>query len=90
MHPTLLWLLSELEAEGWFTLPIGLQTLLLDRIRYQSDDWQEKVTARETRPAERQLDRGLNDLKIKLLPQVEGPNGSVGDCRRQIQVFVHH
>lgn len=81
-------LVSELEAKGWFVLTIDLQKLLLDRIRSQPDDWQEKVIAMENRMAERQLDRGLNYLKSKLLPLVEGPEGMAGDCRRLIQDFV--
>ncbi len=81
-------LVSELEAKGWFVLTIDLQKLLVDRIRSQPDDWSEKVIAMETRMAERQLDRGLNYLKSKLLPLVEGPEGLAGDCRRLIQDFV--
>lgn len=81
-------LVSELEAKGWFVLTIDLQKLLLDRIRSQPDDWAEKVIAMETRMAERQLDRGLNYLKSKLLPLVEGPEGLAGDCRRLIQDFI--
>jgi hypothetical protein len=81
-------LVSELEAKGWFVLTIDLQKLLLDRIRSQPDEWAEKVIAMETRMAERQLDRGLNYLKSKLLPLVEGPEGLAGDCRRLIQDFV--
>jgi hypothetical protein len=83
-------LVSELEAKGWFVLSIDLQKLLLDRIRSQPDHWQEKVIAMETRMAERQLERGLNYLKSKLLPLVEGPEGLAGDCRRLIQTFVDH
>lgn len=81
-------LVSELEAKGWFVLTIDLQKLLLDRIRSQPDEWAEKVIAMETRMADRQLDRGLNYLKSKLLPLVEGPEGLAGDCRRLIQAFV--
>jgi hypothetical protein len=81
-------LVSELEARRWFVLTIDLQKLLLTRIRSQPDDWQEKVIAMENRMAERQLDRGLNYLKSKLLPLVEGPEGLAGDCRRLIQDFV--
>jgi hypothetical protein len=81
-------LVSELEARRWFVLTIDLQKMLLDRIRSQPDDWTEKVIAMETRMAERQLDRGLNYLKSKLLPLVEGPEGLAGDCRRLIQDFV--
>jgi hypothetical protein len=81
-------LVSELEAKGWFVLTIDLQKLLLDRIRSQPDDWQEKVIAMEKRMAERQLDRGLNYLKSKLLPLVEGPDGLAGDCRKLIKDFV--
>jgi hypothetical protein len=81
-------LVSELEAKGWFVLTIDLEKLLLDRIRSQPDDWSEKVIAMEQRMAERQLDRGLNYLKSKLLPLVEGPDGLAGDCRKLIQDFV--
>lgn len=83
-------LVSELEAKGWFVLTIDLQKLLLDRIRSQPDEWAEKVIATERRTAERQLDRGLNYLKSKLLPLVEGPDGLAGDCKRLIQDFVRN
>ena len=83
-------LVSDLMARRWFVLTIDLQKLLLERIRSQPDDWQEKVIAMETRMAERQLDRGLNYLKSKLLPLVEGPEGLAGDCRRLIQEFVRN
>ncbi|MFM1900860.1 MAG: hypothetical protein RLZZ216_1436 [Cyanobacteriota bacterium] len=83
-------LVSELEAKGWFVLTIDLQKLLLDRIRSQPDDWSEKVMAMEKRMAERQLERGLNYLKSKLLPLVEGPEGLAGDCKCLIQDFVRN
>ena len=38
--------------------------------------------------AERQLDRGLNYLKSKLLPLVEGPEGLAGDCKHLIQEYI--
>ena len=81
-------LTAELGAKGWFVLSIDLQKLLLDRIRSQPDDWSEKVIAMEKRMAERQMDRGLNYLKSKLLPLVEGPEGLAGDCKRLIQDFI--
>ncbi|WP_411868852.1 DUF1788 domain-containing protein [Vulcanococcus limneticus] len=81
-------LIAELVTKGWFVLSIDLQKLLLDRIRSQPDDWSEKVIAMEKRMADRQLDRGLNYLKSKLLPLVEGPEGLAGDCKRLIQDFV--
>jgi hypothetical protein len=81
-------LVSELEAKGWFVLTIDLEKLLLDRIRCQPGDWSEKVIAMEQRMAERQLDRGLNYLKSKLLPLVEGSDGLAGDCKKLIQGFV--
>ena len=81
-------LIAELVTKGWFVLSIDLQKLLLDRIRSQPDDWSEKVIAMETRMADRQLDRGLNYLKSKLLPLVEGPKGLAGYCKRLIKDFV--
>lgn len=81
-------LIAELGAKGWFVLSIDLQKLLLDRIRSQPDDWSEKVIAMEKRMSERQLDRGLNYLKSKLLPLVEGPEGLAGDCKRLIQEYI--
>ena len=83
-------LVSDLMARRWVVLTIDLQNLLLDRIRSQPDDWAEKVIAMEKRMAERQLHRGLNYLKSKLLPLVEGPEGLAGDCRRLIQDFVRN
>lgn len=81
-------LIAELVTKGWYVLSIDLQKLLLERIRAQGDDWLSRVIDMEKRTAERELDRGLNYLKSKLMPLVEGPKGLAGDCKRLIKNFV--
>ena len=81
-------LIAELVTKGWYVLSIDLQKLLLERLRAQGDDWLSRVIDMEKRTAERELDRGLNYLKSKLMPLVEGPKGLAGDCKRLIQNFV--
>lgn len=81
-------LIAELVTKGWYVLSIDLQKLLLERIRAQGDDWLSRVIDMEKRTAERELDRGLNYLKSKLMPLVEGPKGLAGDCKRLIKNFI--
>ena len=69
-------LTADLAAHGWIVLSINLQSLLLDRVRAQGAHWAERVIAMETRTASRDPARGLNYLKSKLTPLVEGPTAS--------------
>jgi hypothetical protein len=73
-------LTTDLVATGWVVLSISLQKLFLDRIRAQGDEWVDRVTQMEARMADIKLGRGLNYLKSKLSPLIEGPDGLAADC----------
>jgi Domain of unknown function (DUF1788) len=77
-------LTSDLVANGWMVMPISLQKLFLDRVRAQGPEWVERVVAMEERMADIESARGLNYLKSKISPLIEGPNGIATDCSRLI------
>lgn len=77
-------LTADLREHGWFVHTISLQALLLERVRAQGDDWVERVVAMEARLAGRNAERGLNYLKNKLAPLIEGPEGIAADVARII------
>lgn len=75
---------AELAATGWVVVSISLQKLLFERLRAQGDDWCERVIGAERQMARIEQERGLNYLKSKLAPLVEGPAGIAADCSRLI------
>jgi len=75
---------SDLVANGWMVILIDLQQLFLDRVQGLEEDWAERVIQMEERMAHIDPDRGLNYLKSKLTPLIEGPDGLAGDCSRLI------
>ena len=75
---------ADLVASGWMVLSISLQKLLADRLRAQGEDWQRRVVENERRTASIERGRGLNYLKSKIAPLVEGPDGIAADCSRLI------
>ena len=79
---------TDLISNGWVVLSISLQKLLLDRIRSQGEEWVERVAAMERRMAGIAPERGLNYLKSKLTPLIEGPQGIAADCGRVIRTFA--
>jgi Domain of unknown function (DUF1788) len=81
-------LTADLVANGWQVISISLQSILLDRIRAQGPEWVERVTQMEERMASIEPERGLNYLKSKLSPLVEGPDGIAADCSRLIGEYV--
>ena len=81
-------LTADLVANGWQVISISLQSLLIDRIRAQGPEWVERVTQMEARMAGIEPERGLNYLKSKLSPLVEGPEGIAADCSRLIGEYV--
>lgn len=74
----------ELVANGWMVMSINLQELLLDRIRAQGSEWTDRVVQMEERMSCIEPERGLNYLKSKLSPLIEGPDGLAADCSRRI------
>jgi hypothetical protein len=75
---------ADLITHGWMVLPIDLQKLLLDRVRAQGDRWVDRVIEMEGRMESAGAGRGLNYLKSKLTPLIEGPEGVASDCSRLI------
>lgn len=75
---------SDLVANGWVVLSIDLHKLLLDRVRGQGDGWAARVAEMERRMAGIEPARGLNYVKSKLTPLVEGPSGIAADCSKII------
>lgn len=75
---------SDLVANGWMVLSINLQKLLLDRVRAQEANWAERVIQMEKQMARIDPQRGLNYLKSKLTPLIEGPDGIAADCSQII------
>lgn len=75
---------AELMANGWMVLPIDLHKLLLDRVRTQGDEWVRRVAEMEVQLAQKDSARGLEYLKQKLSPLVEGQEGIAADCSRMI------
>lgn len=74
----------DLVANGWMVLSLNLQKLLLDRVRAQGEEWVERVIQMEQRLASTEASRGLDYLKSKLSPLIEGPDGLAADCGRII------
>jgi hypothetical protein len=77
-------LTTGLAANGWMVISISLQKLLLDRVRAQGPAWVDRVVGMEERMAGIEPERGLNYLKSKLSPLIEGPDGIAADCGRLI------
>lgn len=77
-------LTADLVANGWMVMSISLQKVLLDRVRAQGPEWVDRVAQMEERMAGIALERGLNYLKSKLSPLIEGPDGIAADCSRLI------
>ena len=75
---------ADLMANGWMVLTIDLHRLLLDRLREQGEAWMESVARTEISVARIAPQRGLNYLKSKLTPLIEGPTGIAADCSRII------
>lgn len=79
---------NDLISNGWVVLSISLQKLLLDRIDAQGGDWIDRVAAMEQRMSAVSTERGLNYLKSKLTPLIEGPEGIAADCSQIIRAFA--
>ncbi|WP_217160948.1 DUF1788 domain-containing protein [Thiocystis violascens] len=79
---------ADLIASGWMVLSISLQRLLLERIRRQGPEWVDRVIQMERQMAHIAPERGLNYLKSKLTPLIEGPDGLAADCSRLISAHA--
>ena len=72
----------ELQRDGWFVLSIDLYKLLMDRIRGKGETWRRRVTDMERATSAQSHERGLDYLRDKLTPLIEGPDGLAADCSR--------
>jgi hypothetical protein len=81
-------LTSDLVAGGWMIVSLDLQTLLFDRVRAQGAAWAEKVAQTERTMAAIAPERGLNYLKSKLAPLIEGADGIAADCSRAVCAYA--
>lgn len=81
-------LTAELRREGWFVLPLSLQSLFLDRVRAQGPEWVERVIEMEQRMTGVDQARGLGYLKSKIMPLIEGAQGLAADCARVIHQHI--
>lgn len=81
-------LTSDLAANGWIVFSLDLQKILFDRIRSQGEEWIDRVVQMEKRFSQIEDERGLNYLKSKLTPLIEGPEGIAADCSRIIRTYV--
>ena len=79
---------ADLRRGGWYVFSISLRRLLLDRIRAEGDDWLPRVIDWERRTSERDQARGLEYLKSKLIPLIEGPGGLADECSVMIRQHV--
>ena len=79
---------SELAANGWIVFSLDLQKILFDRISRQGEEWINRVVQMEKRFSQIEDERGLNYLKSKLTPLIEGPEGIAADCSRIIRAYV--
>lgn len=78
-------LAEDLKRSGWLLLSLDLQKLFIQRVRAQGEEWVDRVMEMERRTSERDPSRGLNYLKGKLAPLIEGPSGLAADCARLIR-----
>jgi hypothetical protein len=77
---------------GWYVLPISLQQLLHDRVR-KEPRFAASVTAMEKAKSRRAFDDGLDYLRIKLEPLIEGDGtptnrGLAGDISARIAEHI--
>lgn len=82
---------DELKGRGWNVLGISLHRLLLDRLKGVDPNVLESIISREERlngKAEGDKDRGLNHLKQKISPLIEGEEGIARDVVRLVNEFA--
>lgn len=80
---------DELQAAGWSILSLSLLQLFIDRLKSKSPQVLERLIAMEKRLADKTSDRGLNYLKEKLAPEVEGADGIAQDVIQKINEFMN-
>ena len=79
---------DELQSSGWSVSFVSLFQLFLDRLKAIEPSYLEMLIAREKSLTARQSERGLNYLKEKLAPEIEGQAGLAQDVINKIEEFV--
>jgi hypothetical protein len=79
---------DELQATGWQVLFVSLFQLFLNRLKTMEPEVLEMLIAREKSLSSRQSDRGLNYLKEKIAPDIEGTDGLAQDVVTKIDDFI--
>jgi hypothetical protein len=82
---------DELKSKDWNVLMISLHRLLVDRLTSLDPTLLESMIAREERlngKAEGDQDRGLNYIKQKISPLIEGETGIAQDVVRMVHAFA--
>lgn len=73
---------------GWFVKSISLQALLMKRLDRRGDTYVDRLIAREQAATARSPERGMNLLRQKLVPELEGPAGLAADVIAEIDTFL--
>lgn len=88
-------LARKLSATGWVVKSISLQALLLRRLERHGPDYLDRLVERERAVARRgyperpfNAERGLNVLKQKIMPELEGADGLAAEVVGEIDQFV--
>jgi BREX protein BrxB len=79
---------DELRSKGWNVLALSLQRLLLDRLKAEEPRVLDSITRTEQRLFSRHPERGLNYLKDKIAPYIEGQEGIASDVIQLIGAFA--
>jgi len=79
---------DELRSKGWNVLALSLQRLLLDRLKAEEPRVIDSMVRTEQRLFARHPERGLNYLKDKIAPYIEGQEGIASDVIQLIGAFA--
>lgn len=81
-------LAADLRDNGWVVKSISLQALLFRRLAKHGPAYLNRLIAREKSATARSPERGMNLLRQKLIPELEGPDGLAADVIAEIDAFV--
>jgi hypothetical protein len=81
-------LTAKLCDTGWVVKSISLQALLLRRLEAHGDTYLDSLVKRERAATKRSPERGLNLLKQKIQPELEGLEGLAADVVRELEDFM--
>ena len=81
-------LAGDLCKGGWVVKSISLQALVFRRLANHGPAYLDRLIAREKAATARSPERGMNLLRQKLVPELEGPEGLAADVIAEIDAFV--